>query len=235
MLRGTFSGLALLALALGACQGAPAPRRETSPDLASQADAALEQGDYERAADLYGQALQAAPESVPLRYGLAVAASHLGRRDQVIREFRWVLERGTPGSPEVEAARGWLIRVGALPRTTPAQGAREDGRQPGHGSIEGHAAIGGPGQVSRPAPHIMLILVGQPNSPTKEERYNLRTDEEGRFKFRNVAPGPYMLTDQVAGPPTWRLRIEVQAGQEMQLDLTPANSARVRDDFPSRG
>ena len=42
-----------------------------------------------------------------------------------------------------------------------------------------------------------------------------------------------MLTDRVAGPVIWRLRVELQPSQEMTLSLTPANSVKVRDDFPN--
>ena len=81
---------------------------------------------------------------------------------------------------------------------------------------------------------LQLFLVGQPDSPTKEERYNLRTDENGGFKFPNVPPGRYMLTNRLAGQPIWRLRVELQPAEEKQLDLNPGNSVTVRDDFPGR-
>jgi len=79
---------------------------------------------------------------------------------------------------------------------------------------------------------LQLFLVGQPGSPTKEARYVLRTDEDGSFKFPDVVPGPYMLTNRIAGQPIWRLRVEVAAAEEKQLELTPSNSVAVRDDFP---
>jgi hypothetical protein len=231
---GGLAALPLLLL-LVACQGpAPAPPG-AAPDLAVQAAEALDKGDYQRAADLYGRALEAAPESLPLHYGLGVAASHLGNKDVAVREFRWVLARGIAGSPEVEAARRWLVSVGALPRPAVAAKPADEGPGFSHGSVEGRAVFAEGGEEPKPAQRMMVILVGQPNSPTKEERYNLRTDENGRFKFPKVVPGPYMLTDRVAGPPKWRMRIEIQPGQEMVLDLTSANSTKVRDDFPERG
>jgi len=229
-------GLAALLMLLSACQGpAPAPPG-AAPDLAAQAAEALEKGDYQRAADLYGRALEAAPESLPLHYGLGVAASHLGNKDVTILEFKWVLARGATGSPEVEAARRWLMSVGALPRpAVAATRPADEGPGLSHGSVEGRASFAEGSEEPRPLQRMLVILVGQPNSPTKEERYNLRTDENGRFRFPKVVPGPYMLTDRVAGPPKWRMRIEIQPGQEMVLDLTPANSTRARDDFPERG
>jgi protocatechuate 3,4-dioxygenase beta subunit len=77
-----------------------------------------------------------------------------------------------------------------------------------------------------------LNLIGQPNSPTSKSRYTVRTDENGRYRFPNAVAGPYRLTDRPAGPPTWRLRVEVKAGESQSLDLTPANRVGVRDDFP---
>jgi len=41
-----------------------------------------------------------------------------------------------------------------------------------------------------------------------------------------------MLTNRIAGQPIWRLRVEVAAAEEKQLELTPSNSVAVRDDFP---
>jgi hypothetical protein len=82
---------------------------------------------------------------------------------------------------------------------------------------------------------MQLHLVGQPNSPTKEERHVLRTDRDGRFRFGNAVAGPYMLTDRVAGKPQWRLKVEVGPGSTLRLDLNPGNSTKTRDDFPNRG
>jgi len=88
------------------------------------------------------------------------------------------------------------------------------------------------GAKAEPMRRLQLFLVGQPDSPTKEERYNLRTDEDGSFTFPNVVPGPYMITNRVAGQPIWRLRVELKPTEEKQLDLTPDNSVAARDDFP---
>ncbi|OGK80755.1 MAG: hypothetical protein A2X52_04535 [Candidatus Rokubacteria bacterium GWC2_70_16] len=219
-------------LLLAACE-APPPPPKAEPDLATQAAQALSRGEYAAAGTLYRRALEGSPDSLALHYGLAVAASYLDQRETAIREFRWVLEHGPAGSAEVEAARRWLASAGALPRPAgPAAPAAAE-RELGHASLEGRVVFG-EGQELRPMARKALILVGQPGTPTKEERYNLRTDEEGRYRFPSVAPGPYMLTDRVAGPVIWRLRVELGPGQEMALDLTPANSVKARDDFPNR-
>lgn len=225
--------LALLGLLVAACQSPPpAPPRAADP--ATLAAEALERGQYDKAAALYRQALQTWPESLALHYGLAVAASYLNLKAEAIREFKWVLEHGQPGTIEVDAARRWLISAGALPRPSQAVAAMQEDRKPGMASLEGRAMFAEAGKEPKPVSRLQLFLVGQPNSPTKEERYNLRTDEDGRFKFRSVVPGPYKLTNRVAGQPIWRLRVELRPSQEMILDLNPANSVNARDDFPER-
>jgi tetratricopeptide (TPR) repeat protein len=226
------AGLAALALLLGACQSPPAPPPKAA-DAATLAAQALERGEYEKAAGLYRRALQSRPESLPLHYGLAVAASFLNLREEAIREFKWVLEHGASGTNEVEAARRWLISVGALPRPA-VTAARESDEKPGAAVLEGRAVFAETGKEAKPMKRLQLFLVGQPNSPTKEERYNLRTDEQGHFKFSNVMAGPYKLTNRVAGQPIWRLRVELKASQDTFLELNPANSVNARDDFPEQ-
>ncbi|HET8577887.1 MAG TPA: tetratricopeptide repeat protein [Methylomirabilota bacterium] len=224
--------LALVALLVGACQSPP-PAPPKAADPAMLAAQALERGQYDKAASLYRQALQTRPEILALHYGLAVAASYLNLKDEAVREFKWVLEHGQAGTTEVDAARRWLIAAGVIPR--PSQVAfQQDDRKPGMASLEGRAVFAETGKDPKPVRRLQLFLVGQPNSPTKEERYNLRTDEDGRFKFRSVVPGPYKLTNRVAGQPIWRLRVELRSSQEMVLDLNPANSVNARDDFPEQ-
>lgn len=120
-----FFGLAGL-LVLGAgCQSSPPSQPLSGPkDTAVLATEALETGDYGTALELYQAALVKKPESLPLHYGLALAAAHLGARDDATRAFAWVVANGAPGSPEVEAARHWLVNVGATP--APADGFTAD-------------------------------------------------------------------------------------------------------------
>jgi tetratricopeptide (TPR) repeat protein len=224
--------LGLVALIFSACQSPP-PAPPKAADAATLAAQALERGDYEKAAGLYRQALQSQPESLPLHYGLAVAASFLNLKEEAIREFKWVLERGAAGTVEVEAARRWLISAGVLPRPT-VTAALEPEQKPGAATLEGRAVFAETGKEPKPMSRLQLFLVGQPNSPTKEERYNLRTDEQGHFKFPNVVAGPYKLTNRVAGQPIWRLRLELKPSQDMFLELNPANSVGARDDFPEQ-
>ena len=227
--------IGLLALLAG-CQSPSRPVQSSAPDdPAAMAARALAGGRYADALELYRQALADAPGKVALHYGLGVASSHLDRRDDVVREFRWVVQYGPQTAPEVAAARQWLIKAGALPTTslnTPAPSRSGEERQAGNASLEGRAVFAEAGQAPKPMARLQLFLV--PESPTQTERYHLRTDEQGNFKFPDVIPGPYKLIDRVAGQPIWRLRVEFKPSETKALELTPANSLAMQDDFPER-
>ena len=225
---------ALLTMLVAGCQGPPpVPPPAASPTLAGQAADALNAGDYAKAADLYRRALASSPDSLPLHYGLAVAASHLNLKDEAIREFRWVLARAPKGSTESEAARRWLTSAGALASEQPAADTPDEATSgPGQASLEGQMVLPD-GAGANPPQRRMLILYGLANTATKDQRYQIRTDENGRFRFPSVVPGPYMLTDAVSGPRNWRLKVELQPSQAATLDLTPANNIKINDDFPA--
>jgi hypothetical protein len=224
---------AAVALVVAAC-GHPPPAQKAEEDPETLAAAALEHGDYPRAAALYRQAVERRPQSVSAHYGLGVASSNLSQRDDTIREFQWVVANGTPESVEVDAARRWLITAGVIrqPAVFPTQAATNSDRW--NGSIEGQAYLGSSDQRQVQI-RMQLHLIGQPDGPTKEERRVVRTDNDGQFRFVNIVPGAYMLTDKIAGKPRWRMKIEVSPGATLRLDLNPANSTDARDDFPKRG
>jgi tetratricopeptide (TPR) repeat protein len=226
--------LGLLVLAVAACQSptAPPPAR-VELDAAGRAAAALEAGRYAEAVGLFREALAPAPANVALRYGLAVALSYTDR-GAAIREFQWVMASAPSDSQERVESQAWLARAGALPASPPPRRPDEPERQAGTAVLRGRAIFADGAAKSQPMGRLQLFLVGQPDSPTKEGRYNLRTDENGEFKFPNVPPGPYMLTNRLAGQPIWRLRVELKAAEEKQLDLNSGNSVTVRDDFPGR-
>ena len=234
-----FRWLALLALALTACQAAPPPPRPSAKSLATQAAEALQRGDAAKAADLYRAALVSDPESLPLHYGLGVATSYLDRRPDTVREFSWVVARGEPDAAETKAAREWLASVGIFPRAAVARvsdGTRaqeqdsssRDAKAP-PASLQGHVLYDTTPGVIVPMERLQLMLSDYPN---RIVYLRLRTDERGNFHFKDVPPGVYKLTDAVAGPARWRLRVELKPGQDLSLDLNPTNSTRVRDDFP---
>ena len=228
-------GLALLGflvLACSACQSqVPPPPARVEADPTSRASAALEAGRYAEAVSLFREALTRTPESVPLRYGLAVALSYTDRA-AAVAEFQWVLASAPPGSREAVESRAWLARAGVLPRPAASRGTAERERETGNAVLVGRALFAESGAKPQAMQRLQLFLMGRPDSPTKEQRYVLRTDEDGNFKFPNVVPGPYMLTNRIAGQPIWRLRIELKAAEEKHLALGPENSISARDDFP---
>ena len=229
----TLALLGFLLMAGAACQSqTPTPPARVEVDAAGRAGAALEAGRYAEAVGLFREALTPTPESVPLRYGLAVALSYTDRA-AAVAEFQWVLASAPPGSREGLESQAWLARAGALPRVPAASGrSSEPERQVGNGVLVGRALFAESGAKPQAMQRLQLFLMGQPDSPTKGQRYVLRTDEDGNFKFANVPPGPYMLTNRIAGQPIWRLRVELKPTEEQQLDLNPGNSVAVRDDFP---
>ncbi len=233
MLAALRLGVLLTGLLVGACQQSPLPKPAADGDPAGRAALALTARDYADAARLYRQALERDPENVMFHYGLGVALSHLEEeRAEAVRALTVVWERGKRGSPEVAAAENWLHAVGALRR--PASFPVPSREPPTHAEqavLEGQAVDGSVGDV-HPKERLKLSLIGQPGSPAREARYTVRTDRTGRYRITNVIPGTYQLTDRIAGQPTWRLRVDLKAGETRLLDLTPANSVRVRNDFP---
>ena len=106
----------------------------------------------------------------------------------------------------------------------------------GDATVRGIVRWAEPGQkADQPLNRKLLHLVGLKNTPTQGLRYNVRSDENGRYEFTNIVAGPYKLTDAIAGEAMWRLKITVPKAQETAVDLDTQNSAKVRDDFPERG
>lgn len=227
----------LLGLLVVGCQSppsAPAPTsRAQDVDPVAAARQALERRDWISAARLARRAIARDPANLSAHYSLAIAASYLDLRDEAIREFQWVMAHAPAGSQELQTARTWLAEAGLLPRSASAS-EPTPGVDPamGSSSLSGRATWAEPGQPPTPQRRLQLHLIGLPRTPTQEHRYILRTDDDGKFAFKNVVPGPYEITNRIAGQPIWRLKVQLEPGQSMALDLTPDNSVKVRDDFP---
>lgn len=223
--------MTMLALAVG-CSSPPPPQSPpVARDVAAEAMAAVGRADWPRAAGLLREALTRQPARADLHYHLAVAATHLDLRDEAIREFQWVLANVARELPEAVEARRWLTAAGVLAGPREAVTAAPDRiteETPGDSGIEGHVLWAD----GRPTARVQLFLKGVPRSPNENLQWVLRTDDDGRFAFKRIPAGTYMLTNRIAGEPTWRLRVRLAPGEVTSLDLGEANSARVRDDFP---
>jgi hypothetical protein len=180
-----------------------------------------------------------------LHYKLAITASYLSLVDEAVTEFEWVVAHAAEGSEEMRVAREWLAAAKSRDVTTasvadgsrrPASATRaEDGRV-GDSGISGTvtwAESGGAPEIKRRMQLHLIALPGQQS--VEEQRFTIRTDENGRYAFTRIPPGMYKLTNTVAGPPLWRLRVTIPPGRETTLDLNNANSVTSRDDFPDRG
>jgi len=159
-----------------------------------------------------------------------VSASYLDLTDEAVREFEWVVSHGRADSPEARLAREWLASRSrpAAAGATPQPAAASD---PTRATLAGTVTWEENG-VSQPKPWVRLFLKGVKGSPVENEFYRFQSGQDGTYRVTGVAPGDYSLTNRVAGPPIWRLRVTLKPGENAMLDLSPANSVTVRDDFP---
>lgn len=220
--------ICVLALFTVACQKPPAARGSAvvAPEVAADARAALARRDWSTGAPLFRLALRGAPHDVALHYGLAVCATYLEAYDEADREFRWVLQHAPASSEEAKIARNWLGEA-------EAPGNAADDPTVGGGAVSGMVMWGSPGSPRLPRDRQLVLLQGIPGTPTKDLFYRTRTDGQGRYEFTRIVPGPYKVTDAIAGPTTWRVKIVVDSAQPTVLDLTPDNTVERRDDFPA--
>lgn len=231
-----FLVLVCLAAALGAC-GSPAPAPTTEYDVVGEAMKAFDKSDWVLAARLLREAVVKQPDDVRLHYSLGVCATHLELRDEAIREFQWVVAHAPANSPEAVAARNWLAAAGVLIRSASSESGGSGNAGVAADPGLGKSAVRGQVSWNEGEPPVKLtrlqiFLKGIKGTPTTDVHLVRRTDEEGRFEFKNVPAGTYKLTNRIAGEPLWRLKVDVADGQTASVDLTPQNSLRVRDDFP---
>jgi hypothetical protein len=221
------------ALLAGGCGQSPQQAHKVvvaEADPLDRAREAMNRGDYGTAVRLLREALTLRPTDLETHYRLAVSASHLEQSDEASREFEWIMAHGEPGAAEVQIARDWLASRtpgGAPPLSVSSTGGPEQAPKPEMASLTGRAV--GPEGLK---PRLQLFLKGLPGTSVTDQYHVLRTDQQGNFHFTDVVPGDYMLSNVIAGPPAWRLRVSLAKGERLVLNLSPANHATVRDDFP---
>jgi len=212
------------------CQKAPLPQPPvTPPDLLGEARAAMARGDYNTSARLLRQVVAASPDNLEAHYRLAVSASHLDLFDETQGEFEWVVAHGAPDSAEVKMARDWLRQTRSRTAEGPpleAATTRSD-----RATLSGRVVLTKDG-TPEPQPYLRLFMKGIKGTPVEDEFYRVQTDQQGTYSIADVVPGEYSLTNRVAGAPIWRLKVTLKAGENLQFNLTPENSVKVRDDFP---
>ncbi|MBI2153881.1 MAG: tetratricopeptide repeat protein [Candidatus Rokubacteria bacterium] len=216
-----------LALLLG-CQSptpGPAPVGSLTVRLKAEGDALAARGDYEAAAVKYQQAANQEPEDVRIRFALGSALSHLGRREETVEQFRFVVARGKPDSAEVQAARRWLIAAGELtegvtfapsaiaqPGAPPAATAATP-PVPG-GKVRGRAE-------ARGQPREITIVMSNQDEAKRDMAFTKTLKLGEAFSFDDVPPGTYRLLveDTENDSQLWDVEVTVASGKETVLDL----------------
>lgn len=215
-------------------QPGPVPSPVAAPpvDPIVQAREAVKLAQHASAVTLLHQAIHARPDSLEAHYLLAVSQSYLDQADEAGREFEWVVGHAEPGSAEATIAREWLAARTATPMAVAGASDAAPADDPAAGNPE-LASLSGKAEDARgPKSRLLLFFKGAHGSAVGDEYRTLRTDSQGRFQFANVKPGDYVLTNAVAGPVTWRLRVSLARGERRSLDLSPSNDTSVRDDAP---
>lgn len=227
--------VALVVLILGCQQSPPqspasAPPKSPAAQLGEEGAALAARGDYEAAAAKYRAAITQEPDDVPLRFALGVALSHLGRRQETIAEFRFVVARGNPNSQEFQAAQRWLISAGELAQT--AAVAPSTSPEPEAGAAASPPAA--PASASPASPQGAKVRVRtEPRPGVREVNIVLAAEERGAlaytktvrpgeaFEFTGVLPGNYrlMARDAETDSELWNMEVTVTRGQDLVLDL----------------
>ncbi len=180
---------------------------------------AMDARDFARAIARLHDVLASDADNLEAHYRLGVSASYLGRSDDATREFEWVVAHGRDGSVEVRTARDWLAELDA----GPAASAAEPAGDTAHGRVRGRVTWR-LGVAEVPLARHALFLEGVADTPSADASYVVRTRPDGSYDFADVVPGPYTLTDRIAGEPRWRLEVTVPAGEDVRLDLGPDNA-----------
>jgi tetratricopeptide repeat protein len=236
-LAATLVAAAISVITSGCRESRPqVPKALAEVDPMPAARDAMGRHDYAAAVPLLRQTLARHSADVEAHYRLAVSTSHLDQLDEASREFEWVVAHAQPDAPEARIAHEWLASrtTVAPPLNAAAPGpspvtVEPPPQAPDRATLSGRA-VGPDGPMSR----LQLFLKGLPETAVKDEYHRLRTDAQGNFQFPNLVPGDYMLTNAIAGPVQWRLKVALARGQRLTLDLSPSNDVRARDDFPEK-
>lgn len=98
------------------------------------------------------------------------------------------------------------------------------------GSLSGYVRWGN-SNGEKPMARQQLFLKGVEGS-SLGRFYEVHADSAGHYRFLGIAPGTYALTNRSDGQPNWRLKVVVEAEKAKEINLSPQNSMKVRDDFP---
>ena len=222
--------LAWLAVAVfvAGCERAPRPVAvrtsvtQSFEELRADGAVRLAARDWEGALRAYQAALAAQPDRLDVRYGLAIALSHLDRADEVVQAFTWIVEHGSPEEESVRVARDWLASV-ARPSTGEPRSERaatsEDGRALGtvRGRTEWHNLTPGP------PPTLQILLEGD-DGGNRDRRYWAKVRLNEPYEMTDVVSGSYRLKAQVGPVRLWETRVGVEHGRPTIVDLTRATA-----------
>ena len=136
----------------------PAPAANMVSSPREEGDLLARRGDHAGAVAKYREALRATPNDVALRFALGSALSQLDRHAETAEQFRWVVEHGAPGQPEVSMARQWLaapepVWCGHPSRSTSGHRVARAGRGRAAGSPGGRIHQGQDGLAQRESRH----------------------------------------------------------------------------------
>ena len=218
-----------LALLLG-CQQSPAPGPPKTPvgsltlQLKQEGDSLAARGEYEASVVKYQAAVNQEPGDLSLRFALGTGLSHLGRRQETIEQFRWVVARGDPQSPEFRAALQWLVSAGEMvERVASAPASSREAASGSAGKVKGRTGWEAVDPKEAEARTVLVYLLGDEASNRGTE-FHTYSKLGQPFEIDKVAPGKYRLIAQVSGEPVWEQTVTIGPGEEVVLDLTRPNS-----------
>jgi hypothetical protein len=191
-------------------------------DLRADGAARLAARDWEGALRAYQAALAAQPESLDVRYNVAIVLSHLDRVDEAVQAFTWVVEHGPAGDDSVRVARQWLA---SLARPSTGEGTSEragpvDDRR-GLGAVRGRTEWFDltPGTTAT----LQILLEGD-DVGNRDRRYWARARLNEPYEITDVIPGGYRLRAQAGHVRLWETRVVVERGRLAVVDLTRATA-----------